>query len=103
MSWSRTHLAVCSGEAHGSDQPREANRTVQLQQGYVVVVVEGLEVWMEQDPVHRTPGGVMLVPDVMETQIHLQDRGKVHQRQDDVGIVQALLPWLPMSPSAVVP
>ena len=59
------------GEAHGPDQPREADRAVQPQQGDVVVVVEGLEVWMEKNLVHRTPGRVMLIPDVMETQKHL--------------------------------
>ena len=49
-TWS-THLAVWFGEAHGTDQPGEEDRPVQLQQGNVVVV-EGLESWMEQNPVH---------------------------------------------------
>ena len=40
------------GEAHGADQPGEDDRPLQLQQGDVVVVVEGLEAWMEQNPVH---------------------------------------------------
>lgn len=68
-----SHL-VRRGETDRTDDFIEPHPLPQLQQGDVVVVVVGLEVWMEEDLLHRAVGGKAFVSDIMETKEDLEDK-----------------------------
>ncbi len=57
----------------GTDGLAEVHLLRQPQQRDVIVVVVGLEAWMEEDFLHRAIGGQMFVSSVMEAEENLED------------------------------
>lgn len=69
-----THLCVRQWETDWTDELVKLHPLTQPQQGDVVVVVVGLEVRVEEDPVYGEVGGPTFVSGIMETKEDLKDR-----------------------------
>lgn len=68
-----SYLARQWWQTHRTDELIKLHPLAELQQGNVIVVVVGLEVWMEDDSLHRAVGGQTFVPSIMDTEEHLED------------------------------